>query len=70
MGLVVLLLGGGFVILGFNALFTTPGHSGRSGRPADEGPPAASRRTRRIAGVFWLVWGFGFIAAALFHVVP
>ncbi len=65
--IVVFLLGGLFVILGLNALFSTPR---RVDRPADEGPPAASPRTRRIAGVFWLVWGTGFIAAALFHVVP
>ena len=67
MGLVVLLLGGLFVILGFNALFVTPRHLGR---PADESPPAASPLTRRLAGIFWLVMGAGFIAAALFRVVP
>jgi len=67
LGFAVVMSGGLFVALGLNALVTDPrpGH-----RPAGEGTPPASSRARRVAGVFWLVWGCGFIAAAFLHVVP
>jgi len=67
LGLVVVLLGGISVIVGLNALGTRP--NPRS-RPGGEGEPSPSLRGRRIAGMFWLVWGCGFMAAAFLHLVP
>ncbi|HUC37046.1 MAG TPA: hypothetical protein VMR97_07980 [Acidimicrobiales bacterium] len=67
LGVLVVLLGGVFVFLGLNALGTAPR---RDRGPESGGSPPASLRARRAAGVFWLVWGCGFIAAAFFHLVP
>ena len=70
LGFVVVALGGGFVLIGVNAL---TGDVARRSRPPVAGvgtgqPPSAT--TRRAVAVGWMVLGVLFVVAGFAHLVP
>ncbi|HXW32715.1 MAG TPA: hypothetical protein VEJ21_06440 [Acidimicrobiales bacterium] len=70
LGFVVVALGGGFVLIGVNAL---TGDVARRSRPPVAGVGTgrpASAITRRAVAVAWMVLGVLFVVAGFAHLVP
>jgi hypothetical protein len=71
LGIVAVVLGIGFVLIGVNALTADP-----SRRPppvpgtGSQSPGAGSLATRRVVAAAWIVVGVLFVAGAFAHLVP
>jgi hypothetical protein len=71
LGLVVVALGGLFILIGANGLISAGQERPRRSLPGSEwGPRPASPTSRRMAGAAWLILGACFVVAAFAHVPP
>ncbi|MDE3087136.1 MAG: hypothetical protein KGJ77_10280 [Acidobacteriota bacterium] len=71
LGLVVVALGGLFILMGANGLVSAGQDRPRRSLPGSEwGPRPASPASRRLAGGAWVLLGLFFVIAAFTHLPP